>query len=452
MGTGLGHYIPIVAYLGFWVMCIVSLTGRPVYGLYYLMPFLPYRTMRDHFADYPLSSQTVTLLLVCVIAGAFLKGKRLPPSGMYLVWILFVLYLYCSMWLGAMMGNAPLPLWLDAANFVTWKDYLILPMVFFAACLVLEERKQIRTALIILAVSVALVDRSALLESLTHSWAVFDENKRTSGPIEYGPNQLAAFLTQFGLFFWACARVLKRFKVKMIFYFLTGFTLITMVYAFSRAAYVATLVGMGALALLKDRKLLIALAIFAVTWEAVVPPAVSERVNMTHDSSGNLEASAQERVDLWTQSREMFLRNPVTGIGFGTFQFGEHTANLKDTHNYYVKVLVETGVIGFLIFLVLFFLMMAASWKLFRSAKRAGDPLYEALGLGMVLVLVSALVLNAFGDRWSYVEINGLLWVLMAATVRSQVAVNQLLGAPAAGNGPVRGFGPRPVHLMPQMR
>ncbi len=348
MGTGLGHYIPFLAYLGFWVMCILSLIKEPRYGLYYVMPFLPYRTMRDKLGEYPLAPQLVTLLLVCVVLGAFIKGKKLPPSGLYAVWILFALYLYCSMWLGALMGNAPLPLWLGDANFVAWKDYMILPMVFFASAMVLEERKHIRTALIIFSVAVALVDRSALLESLSHSWAVFDENKRTSGPIEYGPNQLAAFLAQFAMFFWACAHILKRTKVKLIFYVLTGFTMITMIYAFSRAAYVATMIAVGVLALLKDRKLLVLLAVFAVTWQAVVPAAVSERVNMTHNANGKLEASAQERV----------------------------------------------------------------------------DRLYQAVGLGMFLVMVSCMALNGFGDRWTYVEINGLLWVLMGATVRVQALVS----------------------------
>ena len=431
MGIGLGHFIPIIAYVGFWVMCIVSLSGRPVYGLYYLLPFLPYRTMREHFGDLPLASQTVTILMLCILVGAFMKGKRLPPSGLFPVWILFVFYLYIAMWLGALMGHAPLPLWLSDANFVAWKDYLILPMVFFASSLLLEERKQIRIALIIMSVSIILVDRSALLESLSHSWVVFDDNKRTSGPIAYGPNQLAAFLTQFGMMFWAFARVLKRYKMKLIFYSATAFTLLTMVYAFSRAAYTATLVTIGVLALLRDRKLLAVLALFLVTWQAVVPPAVSYRVNMTHDSSGKLEASAQERVDLWEQSKQLFLSNPITGIGFGAFQFGEHTDNLKDTHNYYVKILVETGIIGFIVFLMMLYLMVAAAWKLFRTGRQAGDPFYEAIGLGMLLIMVSALVLNGFGDRWSYVEINGLLWVMMGITLRAQMLVNQSLGAPS---------------------
>lgn len=431
LGFGIGHFIPILAYIGFWIMCIVSLTGRPVYGLYYLLPFLPYRTMREHFGDLPLASQTVTILAVCILLGAFLKGKKLPPSAMFPVWVLFVIYLYIAMWLGAIMGHAPLPLWLSDANFVAWKDYLILPMTFFASSLVLEDRKQIRTALIILSISVLLVDRSALLESLSHSWVVFDENKRTSGPIAYGPNQLAAFLTQFGMMFWAFGRVLKRFKVKILFYGAAAFTLITMVYAFSRAAYIATLVAMGVLALLRDRKLLAVLAVFLITWQAVVPAAVSERVNMTHDANGNLEASAQERVDLWEQSKQLFMSNPVTGIGFGAFQFGEHTDKLKDTHNYYVKILVETGLIGFIIFSMMLYLMISAAWRLFRSAHQASDPLYEAIGLGMLLIMVSALVLNGFGDRWSYVEINGLLWVMMGITLRAQMLVNQLPEAKA---------------------
>jgi O-antigen ligase len=417
MGTGLGHFIPFIAYLGFWVMCVVALTGRPLAGLYYCMPFLPYRTMREHFADYPLSSQTVTILLLCVLLGAFFQGKRPPPSRLFITWFLFGLYLYFSLWVGTALGNAPTPLWLNDSNFVAWKDYIVLPLFFLAASMVIEERQHIRTAIVIAAVSVALVDRSALLESLSHSWAVFDENKRTSGPIAYGPNQLAAFLAQFGMLFWGIARVLQRFKMKVLFYGLTAFTLITMVYAFSRAAYIATLVSIGVLALLKDRKLLIVLAVFLVFWQAVLPSAVTERVSMTHNADGKLESSAQERVDLWTQSREMFLGSPVVGIGFGAFQFGEHTDNLKDTHNYFVKVLVETGLVGFLFFIILVYQMFSISFSLFRKAK---DPLYEGFGLGFFLLMVACMVANFFGDRWTYLEVNGLLWVLLGAVVRAE--------------------------------
>ncbi len=80
LGTGLGHFIPVVAYLGFWIMCLVSLGGRPLLGLYYMMPFLPYRTMRNHFLEYPLGANVLTILVMCVIIGALFRGKQLPKS------------------------------------------------------------------------------------------------------------------------------------------------------------------------------------------------------------------------------------------------------------------------------------------------------------------------------------------------------------------------------------
>ena len=89
MGLGLAHYIPLVAYVGFWVMCIVSLAGKPLFGLYYLIPFLPYRTMRDHFLTYPLGSNVLSILVVAVILGALFHGKRLPKSKLYFIWLVF---------------------------------------------------------------------------------------------------------------------------------------------------------------------------------------------------------------------------------------------------------------------------------------------------------------------------------------------------------------------------
>jgi putative inorganic carbon (hco3(-)) transporter len=424
LGTGLGHYIPIVAYLGFWVMCVLSLTGRPLIGLYYAMPFMPYRVMRDRFIDYPLGSNMMTILVMCVIVGALIRGKRLPKSKLYLTWLVFGVYLYFSLWIGTALSNAPAPLWLADPNFVTWKDYMLLPLVFVAAALVLEDRKALRIAVVITAVSLLLVDRASIASSMSRTWGTFDESKREGGPLALQSNELAAFLAQFGMFFWGFGQFMKRKKVKMLCYGLAALTLFGTMYTFSRGAYVAVLFSVLVLAVVKDRKLLLVLAAFLLTWQTIVPVAVTQRVNMTENANGILEASAQERVDLWQQSKQMFLNSPIVGTGYATFQLGQHVDNLRDTHNWYIKVLVETGLIGGLLAFVLLGQMVLAAFRLFR---KGGDPLYRGLGLGVFVALFSCIVANFFGDRWTYLEINGLLWVLMGAVVRANQLADSIL-------------------------
>ena len=416
LGTGLGHFIPLVAYLGFCIMCLASLGGRPLLGLYYMIPFLPYRTLRDRFVDYPLGGNMLTILVISVIVGCLIRGKHLPKSRLYAIWLVFGVYLYLSMWMGTALGNAPAPLWLSDANFSAWKDYMLIPLIFVASSLAIEDRKAIRMVILITAISLLLIDRTCILESMSRTWTNFDETKRDGGPLAYGSNQTAAFLAQFGMFYWGFVRFVKRKKIKIFGYGLVAMTLFATMYTFSRGGYIAVLFSILVLGLLQNRKLLLFLGVFLFTWQTVVPTAVRERVSMTQTSDGQLEASAQSRVDLWEYAEKSILNSPIVGSGFATFQFGEHVANLKDTHNWYVKVMVETGIIGLVMAFLLLQQSLATSYRLF---KRSIDPLYKGLGLGLLLAFCSCIVANFFGDRWTYLEITGLLWVLMGAAVRA---------------------------------
>ena len=147
------------------------------------------------------------------------------------------------MWMGAALGHAPTPLWLHDGNFLIWKDYMVVPLVFVATSLVVEDRKAVRTVILITAISLLFIDRSCILESMQHSWANFDESKRDIGPLQYGSNLTAAYLAEFAVFFWGFLQFVKAKKYKLLGYGLIALTIGALMYTFSRGGYLALLFG-----------------------------------------------------------------------------------------------------------------------------------------------------------------------------------------------------------------
>jgi O-antigen ligase len=217
------------------------------------------------------------------------------------------------------------------------------------------------------------------------------------------------------MFFWGFAQYVRNKKHRLICYGIVATSLFATMYTFSRASYIAVVAGAALLGIFKNRKLLIVVFVFLLTWQTVVPSAVTERVTMTQDSNGQLEASAAERVKLWEAARDSFISSPIFGTGFATFQFGSHVDGLRDTHNWYVKVLTETGLIGAAIALAMLLQMVKVAYGLYKHGE---GPLYQGLGFGLLLACAATFILNLFGDRWTYVEINGLLWILIGAAIR----------------------------------
>jgi putative inorganic carbon (hco3(-)) transporter len=94
-------------------------------------------------------------------------------------------------------------------------------------------------------------------------------------------------------------------------------------------------------------------------------------------------------------------------------------------------VMVETGILGLILIFILLQQMLALGYRLF---KRATDPLYRGLGLGLFLAICSCMIANCFGDRWTYLEISGPLWVLIAVSVRATY-LTDLEQVPQLGTG-----------------
>jgi O-antigen ligase len=429
---GLEQYVPWVLYLSAMAAFLLSLFWRPQVGLYFLVPLLPLQTIRYRIMDMPLGNKLIDLILLGVILGAIFKGEfRLEKTPMNKLLLLFGVFCYVELWRGAFYLKTDLPLAISDPRFSDWKNYMVMFILFFVAVNVIKDVKQIKILILLMCLSVLAVDKGFYGTMSARDLSHFSYEVRDGGPLGYaGENGIAVFEAEFMLFLLGLAAFEKRKGLKMALWALVAFSSYCLLFSFSREAYAGILAGLVLLGLLKQRWLLIAVGVFLFTWQTVVPTSVKERVEMTYNKDEQvLDDSAQDRVALWNDAMAMFRQNPIIGDGFDTYKYQHRVSIYTDTHNYFLKVLVEMGVVGLLFFLFILAQAARLGIRLWRSAQ---DPFLQSVGLGFALLMACVFVVNFFGDRWLYIEVNGFLWVLLACVARGQIIENQRAAEPVA--------------------
>lgn len=428
MFIGLHGFAPLIMYIGGIIAFLLSVFWKPQVGLYYLVPLLPMQTVRDwlHRPELPLGEKLVDILLLGVLIGLFLhRAERQIFVSSPLNKVLMVMFVltYLSLWQGAFYLGGPLPISFDDPRFSAWKNYVEMFLLFFVAAASIRTRKQMAIVIGLMCISVLMVNRNYLSTVGSRNFSHFSYELRDAGTLGYaGENGMGAFQAEFAIFLVGLAVFAKKPVLKLGLLAIALYSLYCLELTLSRGAYAGFLLGLLVLGLIKERKILILLVILLVSWQSLVPNAVTERVTMTYQQGEGLDSSAGERVAIWQDALQVFNEEPILGTGLNTYAYMGRVGPYTDTHNYYLKVLMETGVVGFLIFLWLLGVGCKISWRLFR---RARDPIMSALGCGFFAMLICTIVVNFFGDRWTFLQVNGFFWVLLGLVARGLHVVNQ---------------------------
>lgn len=415
---GLDANLSILLYVGAILSFLLSVFWKSEVGLYYLVPLLPMQTIRYRLIPYPLGQHFVDIMLLGVILGTLLRGGRLiPKSPMNRIFAVIGIVTYVGLWRGWFFLGGEMPLWFTNQRFSDWKNFMVMPILCLVAMMVIRSPKQMKILFGLMLLSTLFVNRNYYHTVSTREIEHFSYGARYAGTLGYaGENGFGAFEAEFLVFLLAIYSFTKKksFKIGIALFF--AFGLYCLLYSFSRGAYAAFLVSLVFLGLFRERKLLLGALVLLIAWQVFLPMAVQERITMTYQQGEGLDSSAQERVSLWQDALSLVSRDPVFGIGFDTYEFLHRVGIYEDTHNYYLKVMVETGIVGLLIFLWLLLKSFRLGFRLYREAE---DPFLKSLGLGFACMIVCTAIANLFGDRWMYLQVNGFLWVLLACVMRA---------------------------------
>ena len=347
-----------------------------------------------------------------------LRFKETSFSSEFSIYVNLILFFYIYSIIISILNNID-----QSSELMLILKNVITPIpifyIVYKSCTNIEDMKKIFWSMIIPLPYMFYVFKYNL------SWMQFSSyndklrfNGGTFSAAGLGSNEIAAFYVYYTLIILSFAFYEKRRLHKMFLFIAVSLNFFCIIYGLSRGAYLSIILGIAIYAWLVGRLKLVIIAaiIFSIliSFDAnILPNAVTERFQSTFVSETERDESVQLRIILWDIAVNEFLSNPLTGVGFTSFKnVNEYH---MDTHNFYLKVLVETGIIG----LGLFSSFLVACFKIsFKLYKEATDPFLKALATGFIPCLFALLLSNLFGDRFSHYQLISYFFVYLAMVVR----------------------------------
>jgi hypothetical protein len=209
------------------------------------------------------------------------------------------------------------------------------------------------------------------------------------------------------------------------------------VLAFRRYAWVelATVFGVFALLSGRDRKKYLkgVLAVVvagtvavAVTWSTLQWSERFASLNpLTTKSQNALAATNQSHIDDILDGVDQIQAHPVVGLGVGITYVGQRTARWKGdagmVHNGPVEIWIKFGILGFLLYFVLYGILFVRIWK-----RRKGTSVTDLLAWGAGAFLLGNWLVNSTVYSWPFgVWEKSVLLFVMVALAFPSVAVRR---------------------------
>jgi len=252
------------------------------------------------------------------------------------------------------------------------------------------------------------------------AWFQIPSGERLSAPFESEggePNTFAAYLLlmigiSLGLFFY-----IKQKKLRFALFGLLVLTMVAFVLTLSREAWVGFFPMFLTFIILHKRlryPLIIILLVCVAFLPFWLPKKVHERFQdaFAQEKSYTLfgkkihvSESTAARIDTWSVALKHLSQRPILGSGVPT-------ASVID--NQYTRLLIETGLVGFLVFMGLLMLLFRNTLYLYREM---ADPFVKGLSLGFLAGFVGLLFQSFAAAVFILIRVMEPFWLLAAIVI-----------------------------------
>lgn len=265
------------------------------------------------------------------------------------------------------------------------------------------------------------------------------------------PNGFGGYLSIMLVFIFSLYNEESPLRWKYLLFISAAFAFLALLTTFSRGSWIALAVGVVFLFLrsrsarrfiikfLPVATIIIVTVFFDLSFvkysfskEPKTPPFPSSTQGSTGTTSVPIvklilrEASNQERIKLAIYAIEMFIKNPIIGVGPGNYQFvlerDYGVKNIEIVHNFMLQIMAENGVVGISLFSLFLIYCLGSSLKMLKI--KNDGWLYKARLL-FLAVSIAHLVSSLFGWIFTHGLQEWLLISLAAASVPNSVLMKK---------------------------
>jgi len=426
-GLGLSKIIPLLVYISGGVIVLLTLFYRIEIGIFFIVPLFPLQNLINIIHKYPLGKDFIDILILALLIKWVLNSRKetnhvfFTKTPLNLPVFALILWTYIELWMGASYLGFPAPIKFDDFRFIMWKNFIILPIIFLIVVNNIKDPKHIKILILLMTLSMLAMDFTTYNSLKWQDKSHYNDKLGTQGTFSYlGRAELAIFYAQYTMLLVSVFLSDQNIFRKALYGITMSLNFYCLIFSYARGGYLGAFVGLSLIGLLKNRVVFVFLVLFLFSWQAFVPQAVVERIEMTHEE-GEFDGTSQQRFGMWAQGIQIFLQRPINGVGYFVIPYLGLTDGMSDmvrphVHNAYIQTAAELGLVGILIFLLIFFYGIRAGWKLYKIAD---DGFSKGLGFGLIACTLGNMTGNMFGCNWHYLNVMGFYWVTLALVSRS---------------------------------
>lgn len=375
------------------------------------------------------------MLGVCLIAAGFpfIPTMGVVALGLYLLFVLFIKYLYGEnkiikidtfdigiLAMCAVLAYGVANSFAPADSILPVAVYMVFVSSFFVIRRMLGEKDFFKNILNLIILASVAVSLYGLYQKVTGqdatTWQDTDMFEEMGGRIfsTFGnPNVFGEYLLIVMPITFAFVLTNKEAKMKTLYFIAFALQAICMVLTYSRGCWIGIALAMG-LMLIFTRRKISSLFIFAVfLLPFVMPETVIQRIMSIGDVS---DSSTSYRVFIWQGTLKLLKDFWYSGVGIGEGAFAmvypHYSLNgivAPHSHNLYLHVLSETGIIGFAVVITLVVLF----YKYISSAALKNEK-YKTLAVALGCSMIGYLAQGMFDNVWYNYRIYFFFFVVLA--------------------------------------